>query len=120
MVASTDGAEWVLQVTGDADEFVEPPADLGAIVRSRSKSLGFDGQTALTLVLAFPLVKVAGDLSLNMLAAWLYDLFTRRRASKAPATSDHRVNITINGDVVIVADAAQLESKLKELRPDDK
>lgn len=116
-----DGAEWILEVTGDGDEFIEPPADLGAIVRTRKKSFGLGGETLLALVLAIPLAEIARDLSVNILAAWLYDLFKQRGAKTATVAQEKPgTKITINGNVYIVGDAAQLELILKGLRPDDK
>ena len=132
MVASVETTEWLLEITGEGDEFIEPPADLQIRIRSRSKSLGFGGQGLLSLVVEVPWDEIAFELALHMLAAWLYDMFTKRskkiftKRSKKAATpaqdtqETQGVNIRVNGDVFIVADAAQLESILRARRPDDK
>ncbi|WP_396908095.1 hypothetical protein [Mycolicibacterium sp.] len=118
-MASTDQtAECTIKVKGAADGYKEPPSDLKARVVSRSQSLGYGGSSWLDLVVAVPWA----DLSVNLLAAWIYDLFKKPAKAHATAAPEPppKIDVTINGtvNVVLVVDKQQLTQELGGLMSD--
>lgn len=113
MAESADQAVRLLTIEGPFTEFVEPPADLGVTIRSRSKTIGFGGHDLLRFLLEVPWDQYGSDLVRDMLAAWLYDLFTRNR------TAAKAVEIKINGKALTADSEAELKKWLSEHLRDD-
>jgi hypothetical protein len=123
------GATLEYEISGPrepSDPYAEPPPGV-KVVRAKT-TIGFDGLDQLAL----SVLAEAGKAAMPVLAKWLYDTFRSRRpqnvdveespdaaagglqdAHADQAPEGQSVNLTINGNVYLVRDEAELEQILR-------
>jgi hypothetical protein len=106
------------EVNGNSDGLPPLPPELhDVLVSTESRSRSFNGDMLVGLAVTIPWATLASEFLIHLLGSWVYDAFRGKREARDTAAT----TITINGDIVVVSDGAQVAEVLKALgRPSDR